>query len=162
MMEKVYICTQLCAVLHPIACKLLLYITLWQNSTKGLLLYVHSFAKTLKLTEDEVRMGIQTLLNLNLIRLVKAEDKFKIELVADTFKKYLNLPLQKAIEHDGFPLATDVTWDKENEKREKDISDMSDDDLKRLLLRIEAQLSERSETKKRIVNYQEPKDDLPW
>lgn len=161
--EKSYISTQLCAVLHPIALKVLLYCTLWQNSPKGLILYIHSFSKTLKLTEQEVRMAIQTLLDLKLIDLTNIDNKWRIELNHSQFKKYLKLPLEKAIEHEGFPLSTEVTFDKEEKQPSTDISDMSDKDIKTLLLRLQAQLKEREETRKTlVVSVPKEVDDLPW
>jgi hypothetical protein len=57
-------------------------------------------------------------------------------------------------------MATEVIW-KQEEKKSQDISDLSDDELKLLLLRIEASLSERQQMKNKVVKPEE-KDDLPW
>ena len=159
--KKSYVSTQLCCVLNPIALKVLLYITLWQNSPKGLLLYVHSFSRALKMDEELIRRAIQTLINARLIRLENDGDKTRIELVQETFEKALQVPLERIYEKGEVPLAEDIEFDKK-ETKQKDIEDMSEQDIRTMILRLQASLKEKEEVKKRIVNYQEPKDDLPW
>lgn len=159
--KKSYVSTQLCCVLNPIALKVLMYITLWQNSPKGLLLYVHSFSRALKMDEELIRRAIQTLINARLIRLEKDGDKTRIELISETFEKALQIPLERIYEKGEVPLAEDIEFDKQ-ETKQKDIEDMSEQDIRTMILRLQASLKEKEEVKKRIVNYQEPKDDLPW
>jgi hypothetical protein len=70
--------------------------------------------------------------------------------------------MDKVINHEGYKLAEEVTYDAdENKKSSTDISDMSDAELRTLLLRIEASLSERQQMKKCVANNQEPTD-LPF
>jgi hypothetical protein len=160
--EKVFISTQLLAVLPPTALKVAAFIVNWQNSPNGVFLYENRFAKTLKMTVDEIRIAVQTLLNLGLIQLIPFEGKRKIEILPDMWQRYYKVPMDKVINHEGYKLAEEVTYDAdENKKSSTDISDMSDAELKTLLLRIEASLSERQQMKKCVVNNQEPTD-LPF
>ena len=163
--KKVFLSTQLLAVLPPVVLKLAAFIVNWQNSPNGIMLYEHRFAKTLKLTEQEVRLSIQTLINLKLIYLTNIDKKFKIELNHDEWQKYYNISMDKVIEHQGYQMASEVTYDQESKPKQasNDIEDMSEQDLKRLLLRIEASLSEKQQMKKCVITP-EPKynDQLPF
>lgn len=158
--EKVYLSTQLLAVLPPIALKVAAYIANWQNSPNGIYLYEHLFARTLKMTEEEVRIAVQTLINLDLIGLVEVGDKTKIEINTCKWQQYYKIPLERVINHEGYKLAEEVTYTKQ-EKPTQDVEDMSEADLKRLLLRIEASLAERQEVKK-ITKTMEEADGLPF
>ena len=165
--KKVFISTQLLAVLPPVVLKVTAFIVNWQNSPNGIMLYEHRFAKTLKLTEQEVRLSIQTLINLKLIDLTNIDNKFRIEFNHDEWQKYYKISMDKVIEHQGYQMASEVTYDQESKPKQStsDIEDMSEQDLKRLLLRIEASLNEKQQLRKCVVTN-EPKnndiDSLPF
>ena len=123
--NRVYLSTQLLSVLPPIALKVASFICNWQNSPNGIMLYEHRFAKTLKMTEEEVRVSIQTLINLKLIDLTNIDNKWKIEFNPTEWQKYYKIPMDKVIEHEGYKLATEVTYDKV--QKEDSFSNMSDE-----------------------------------
>lgn len=158
--KKAFVSTQLLAVLPPMALKTLMYICNWQNSPNGIMLYEHRFAKTLKMTEQEVRLCIQTLINLKLIELTRIDGKWRIEINVDEFGKYLKIPMERVIEHEGYKMADKVEYEAVEENKPSSIEDMSDEDLKKLLLRIEASLSERQQVKE-LVKTNVPSD-LPF
>lgn len=160
MEKKAFVSTQLLAVLPPMALKTLMYICNWQNSPNGIMLYEHRFAKTLKMTEQEVRLCIQTLINLKLIDLTRIDGKWRIEINVDEFGKYLKIPMERVIEHEGYKMADKVEYEAVEENKPSSIEDMSDDDLKKLLMRIEASLSERQQVKE-LVKTNVPSD-LPF
>ena len=160
MEKKAFVSTQLLAVLPPMALKTLMYICNWQNSPNGIMLYEHRFAKTLKMTEQEVRLCIQTLINLKLIDLTRIDGKWRIEINVDEFGKYLKIPMERVIEHEGYKMADKVEYEAVEENKPSSIEDMSDDDLKKLLMRIEASLSERQQMKE-LVKTNVPSD-LPF
>lgn len=164
--EKCYVSTQLVALLPPVVLKVLQWICSWQSTPKGVMLYEHRFARTLKLTDEEVKLSIQTLINLKLIDLTNIDGKFRIEFNKPMFDKYYKVPMEKVIEHNGFQMATEVTYDKnvESPTKSKDFNDMSDGELRTLLLRIQASLNEREQLKEKVVNLQSNNDvdDLPW
>ena len=160
MEKKAFVSTQLLAVLPPMALKVLMYICNWQNSPNGIMLYEHRFAKTLKMTEQEVRLCIQTLINLKLIDLTRIDGKWRIEINVDEFGKYLKIPMERVIEHEGYKMADKVEYEAVEENKPSSIEDMSDDELKRLLMRIEASLSERQQVKE-LVKTNVPSD-LPF
>ena len=102
------------------------------------------------MTEQEVRLCIQTLINLKLIDLTRIDGKWRIEINVDEFGKYLTIPMERVIEHDGYKMADKVEYEAVEENKPSSIEDMSDDDLKKLLLRIEASLSERQQVKELV------------
>jgi hypothetical protein len=163
--EKVRMSSQLIALLPSVAVKLLSFMLMFQSNPKGVMLYEHRFARMLKLTEEEVKLAIQTLINLKLIDLTSIDGKFRIEFNKEMFDKYFKLEMQKVLDHDGFQMATEITYDKESNTptKQKDISDMSDSELKTLLLRVQASINEREQLKQKVVNLQSNNDDgLPW
>ena len=85
---------------------------------------------------------------------------------ADTFQKSYEYPMAKVLEGNIISMAENVTWNQETKaetKQSSNIDDMSEQDLKKLLLRIEASLNEKQQLRKCVVTA-EPKevDDLPW
>lgn len=163
--EKVRMSSQLIALLPSVAVKLLSFMLMFQSNPKGVMLYEHRFARMLKLTDEEVKLAIQTLINLKLIDLTSIDGKFRIEFNKEMFDKYFKLEMQKVLDHDGFQMATEITYDKESNTptKQKDISDMSDSELKTLLLRVQASINEREQLKQKVVNLQSNNDDgLPW
>lgn len=155
--ERVYISTQLLSVLPPIVLKLASFLCNWQNSPNGIMLYEHRFAKTLKMTDEEVRISIQTLINLKLIDLTNIDNKWKIEFNPTEWQKYYKIPMDKVIEHEGYKLATEITYDKV--QKEDSFSNLSDDELQRKILLLQARLNERKQMKKCVVSNDVVKED---
>ena len=146
--DKVFVSTQLLAVLPPIALKVLNYIVNWQNSPNGIMLYEHRFAKTLKLTETEVRISIQTLINLKLIDLTRIDEKWRIELNTNEFAKYYKIPMDRVIEHEGYKLADKITYDEVEKEDELKLASISDADLERMVKELQRR---REEKKKKVL-----------
>ena len=155
--ERVYISTQLLSVLPPIVLKVASFICNWQNSPNGIMLYEHRFAKTLKMTEEEVRISIQTLINLKLIDLTNIDNKWKIEFNPTEWQKYYKIPMDKVIEHEGYKLATEVTYDKV--QKEDSFSNLSDEELQRQILMLQTMLSERKQVRNKVVSMDVSNDD---
>ena len=155
--ERVYISTQLLSVLPPIVLKVASFLCNWQNSPNGIMLYEHRFAKTLKMTDEEVRISIQTLINLKLIDLTNIDNKWKIEFNPTEWQKYYKIPMDKVIEHEGYKLATEITYDKV--QKEDSFSNLSDDELQRKILLLQARLNERKQMKKCVVSNDVVKED---
>ena len=166
--ERVYISTQLLSVLPPIVLKVASFLCNWQNSPNGIMLYEHRFAKTLKMTDEEVRISIQTLINLKLIDLTSIDNKWKIEFNPTEWQKYYKIPMDKVIEHEGYKLATEVTYDKvDTNTKSNDVDDMSDDEMKRMIIMLQARLNEKQQVKNVVLSASKNKtedviDDLPF
>lgn len=162
--EKVYLSTQLLAVLPPMVLKVAAYLCNWQNSSSGIMLYEHRFARTLKMTDQEVRFSIQTLINLKLIDLTNIDGKWRIEFNKEEWQIYYKIPMERVIEHKGYEVAKEVTYDKtESSKPSQDISDMSEQQITAMILRLQAQLNEKKQTKELVKSVSNDiVDDLPF
>ena len=157
--DKAFISTQLMAVLPPIALKTLMFICNWQNSPNGIMLYEHRFARTLKLTDEEIKISIQTLINLKLIDLTRIDGKWRIELNKEEFDKYLKISMDRVIEHEGYKLATKITYDEVETEAPKGFEGMSTEQMKKMMLMLQAQLNEREQVKEMVKNTD---DGLPF
>lgn len=158
--KRVSMPTQLVCALPPVACKVMQYMCGWSGQ-EFIKLYVHQMARAMNLTDEEVELAIQTLVNVNLIEIAMQGDSFVAKINASQVQRYFEIPFQKIIEADGIPMAKDVTWNKESNTAQTNINDMSETDMKRLMLMLQARLNEKQETKKVIVNNAED-DGLPW
>lgn len=157
--EKVRMSSQLIALLPSTALKVLSFALMFQANPKGVMLYEHRFAKMLKMSDDEIKIAVQTLIDLKLISLTNVDGKFKINFNKEQFDKYFNLDMQKVLEHQGHKLATNVTYYKQSEtQKQKDISSMSDSELRTLLLRVQASLNEREQLREIVKTPELPND----
>lgn len=157
--RRVYPSQQLTVALQPNTLKVLLWICGWGASVKY---YPKQFAKACKFEEDEVEIQIQTLVNANLVDVSKVDGIFILSPNPKTFQKYYEIPLAKVLEGSGIPIATEVSWNCEGSTAKGDISDMSDEQLKLLLRRIQVSLSEREQLKKKVVTPDVEINDLPF
>lgn len=165
--KRIYPSQQLVCVLPPTVLKTYMYLLGWQ-SQGTIKIYVRQIAKATKLNETEVELALQTLEDVHLIDISKVDQTYCATLNAEQAQKYFNIPMSKIMESEGIKVSESIRWNKEENKASQgariDVSELSEDDLKRLLLRIEQSLSEKQQMRKVVVNYQEPKvdDGLPW
>lgn len=166
--EKAFLTQQLICMLPPLALKVMGYLLNWQKYDI-IKYYPKQMCGFMHITEDELELALQTLEDNKLICISKIDGQFAIQLDKKMIMSYINVPMQKVHDHEGFKLATEVTWNKDEldalfevpkEKKTDSIEAMSDEDLTKLLLRIEASLSERKQVKE-LVRSNEP-NDLPF
>lgn len=156
--EKVFMSTQLLAVLPPNVCKMAMFLVNWQNSPSGIMLYEHRFAKTLKMSDLEVRLCIQTLINLKLIDLTNIDNKWRIEFNPSEWKKYYKIPMDRVIEHEGYKLADKATYD-EVEKTDQPKKEMTTEQMRKMIQMLQIKLQEKEEVEKMIVGASSEKED---
>lgn len=161
--KKIYPSQQLVCALDSRVLKTLMWILGWQ-SQGDIKIYVHQMSKFLHMDEEVIELCIQTLEDVHLIDIKRIGQTWIANLNAETFQRYFNIPMEKIKDGNGILMASEVTWNKEVKQQSNGIEDMSEQDLKRLLLRIEASLSEKQQMKKIITNEVENKeiDDLPF
>lgn len=157
--EKVFLSQQLICMLPPLALKVMAYLLNWQRYD-CIKYYENQMTKFMHITKEELEIAIQTLEDNNLIDISMVDQTYVIQINKATVKKYFEVPMQKIHDHDGIKMSEVVTWNKEEKQPSNDISDMSDKDIKTLLLRLQAQLNEREQTKKAVVAASV--DDLPF
>lgn len=152
-------CQQLVVALDARALKVLIYICNWQ-SQGGLKYYPNGLAKAMKMDVDECELCIQTLDDAKLIDISRVDQTFMISANGEQMQKYFKLPIKDVIDGKGIPMAKEVTWNVVEEPKE-DVSEMTEQQITAMILRLQAQLNEKKEVRKMIRNN-EPTDDLPF
>lgn len=155
--ERVYLSQQLVCMLPPLACKVMLYLIGWQSRPE-IKYYERQMCAFMHISPEELQLSIETLINLHLITVELGDDVPLIQLNKEVIRKYYDVSMDKVKEHDGFVMATEVTWKKEEKKDD----DMSDDELKQTIMRLQAMLNERQQTKELVRTTASSDDGLPW
>lgn len=156
--KRIYPSSQLVCALDSRVLKVLMWILGWQ-SQGSVKYYPKQFAKACKMTEDEVDLCIQTLIDIKLLDVSRIDQTWMLTPNGDRFQKYFDVPISKVIESDGIPMAKEVTWNVEEEPKQE-IADMSEQEITAMILRLQAQLNEKQQVKK-LVKNNEP-DNLPF
>ena len=138
--KRLYPSQQLVCCLDANALKVLLWFIGWQ-SQGDIKIYPRQMTKYLHLDEETIARAIQTLINAKLI-VVRKEENYVANLNKEQFDKYFNIPMSKIPEGKGIPMADEVTWNKSTETVEEN---MSDEELERTILLLQARLNERKQ-----------------
>ena len=149
--ERVYISNQLACMLPPTALKTFFYLISWQ-SQEQIKYYQKQFAKTMHLDQAEIDQAIQLLIDKELISASRIDNNWVFSLEKKKIQSYFNVPISKVVEHEGFKLPTQITWNKEEKKQSNGINDMSDDEMKRMIIMLQARLNEKEQVKKVVVS----------
>ena len=155
--ERVYLSQQLVCMLPPLVLKVMMYLIGWQ-SREVIKYYERQMCAFMHISPEELQLSIETLINLHLITVEQGDDVPTIKLNKEVISKYYNVTMDKVKAHDGFTMATEVTWKKEEKKDDE----MSDEELKRTILRLQSMLSEREQTKQLVKATASSDDGLPW
>ena len=160
--KRIYPSSQLVVALDSKTLKVAMWILGWQNQG-SVKYYPKQFAKACKMEEKEVELCIQTLVNCKLIDVSIVDQTWMLTPNAEQFQKYYEVPISKVIESGRtLEMAEEATWNsEETTTQSNDIDDMSEDEMKRMLLMIQARLKEKQEVKKVVVTNNVV-DDLPW
>lgn len=165
--ERVYISNQLACMLPPTALKTLFYLISWQ-SQEQIKYFQKQFAKTMHIDQAEIEQAIQLLIDKELISASRIDNNWVFVLEKKKIQSYFNVPMNKVVEHDGFKLPSEITWNKEENKQSNVINDMSDDEMKRMIIMLQARLNEKQKVKEKVVvsasknNTEDVIDDLPF
>ena len=157
--KRIYPATQLIVALDPRVLKVYLWILSWSASQGSVKYYEKQFAKACKMTEDEVELCIQTLVDVKLIDISRVDQTWMITPNDEQNQKYYNIPISKVLEGSGIPMASNVSWNCDVEPKE-DIADMSEQQITAMILRLQAQLNEKKEVKKMVTTA--IPNDLPF
>lgn len=156
--KRIYPSSQLVCALDSKVLKVLMWILGWQNQG-SIKYYPNQFAKACKMTEDEIDLCIQTLVNIKLIDVGRIDQTWMLTPNAERFQKYYDVPISKVIESNGIPMAKEVTWNVDEEPKQE-IADMSEQQITAMILRLQAQLNEKKQVKELVKNNNT--DDLPF
>lgn len=152
--KRIYPSSQLVVALDAKCLKVAMWILGW-SSQGSVKYYPKQFAKACKMEEKEVELCIQTLVNCKLIDVSLVDQTWMLTPNAEQFQKYYEVPMSKVIEGNGIPMAKEATWNKQDDST----SEMSDDELQRQILMLQARLNERQQMKKCVVSNDVVKED---
>lgn len=138
--KRLYPSQQLVCCLDANALKVLLWFIGWQ-SQGDIKIYPRQMTKYLHLDVETIARAIQTLVNAKLIT-VRKDENYIVNLNKEQFDKYFSIPISKIPEGNGIPMADEVTWNKSTETVEEN---MSDEELERTILLLQARLNERKQ-----------------
>ena len=156
--KRIYPSSQLVVALDAKCLKVAMWILGW-SSQGSVKYYPKQFAKACKMEEKEVELCIQTLVNCKLLDVSIVDQIWMLTPNAEQFQKYYEVPMSKVLEGNGIPMAKEVTWNKQDDST----SEMSDEDLKRQILMLQARLNERQQMKKCVVTAEDNYcSDLPF
>lgn len=161
--KRIYPATQLIVALDPKVLKVYLWILSW--SAKGSIKYYpKQFVKACRFEEEEIERCIQTLEDIKLIDIALVDDEWMITPNGEQNQKYYEIPISKVLEGNGIAMAEKVIWNKvDTNTKSNDVDDMSEAEMKRMLLMLQARLKEKQEVKKVVVSpAANDVDDLPF
>ena len=152
--EKVYASQQLICMLPPLALKVLMYMINLQKYD-NIKYYESQMTKFMHISKEELELGIQTLIDNKLIDVCSIDGFFCFNLCKDRIKKYYEVPMQIVKDHDGLQLSKAITWnevDTNTKSNSVDVDNMSEADLQRMILSLQARLNERNQVKSIVSN----------
>lgn len=161
--KRIYPATQLIVALDPKVLKVYLWILSW--SAKGSIKYYpKQFVKACRFEEEEIERCIQTLEDIKLIDIALVDNEWMITPNGEQNQKYYEIPISKVLEGNGIAMAEKVAWNKvDTNTKSNDVDDMSEAEMKRMLLMLQARLKEKQEVKKVVVSpAANDVDDLPF
>ena len=158
--KRIFPSTQLIVALDARVLKVYLWILSWSSSQGSVKFYEKQFAKACKMTEDEVELCIQSLVDAKLIDVSRVDQTWMLTPNEEQNQKYYQIPISKVLEGNGIKMAESVTWNCDVEPKQ-DVADMSEQQIQAMILRLQAQLNEKKEVRK-IVTSSVNVDDLPF
>lgn len=158
--KRIYPSTQLIVALDARVLKVYLWILSWSSSQGSVKFYEKQFAKACKMTEDEVELCIQSLVDAKLIDVSRVDQTWMLTPNEEQNQKYYQIPISKVLDGNGIKMAESVTWNCDVEPKQ-DVADMSEQQIQAMILRLQAQLNEKKEVRK-IVTSSVNVDDLPF
>lgn len=158
--KRIFPSTQLIVALDARVLKVYLWILSWSSSQGSVKYYEKQFAKACKMTEDEVELCIQSLVDAKLIDVSKIDQTWMLTPNEEQNQKYYQIPISKVLEGNGIKMAESVTWNCDVEPKQ-DVADMSEQQIQAMILRLQAQLNEKKEVRKMVTSSVNV-DDLPF
>ena len=168
--KRIYPSTQLVVALDARVLKVYLWILSW-SSRGDVKYYPKQFAKACKMEENEVERCIESLVNVKLVDVSRVDSNWMLSVNAEQNQKYYDIPISKVLEGNGIMMADSVTWNKEeSEDKVENVSsmlkgklfDMSEEDMRNMMLMLQAHLKETQEVKKVVVSNNREVNDLPF
>lgn len=164
MNENVFMTQQLNCMLPALAVKVLNYLINWKKYDV-IKYYPNQMTKFMHISEDELDRALQTLIDNRLIDTTSIDGIQGFILNKKKIMSYINVPMQKVHDTEGFKLADMATWNKAlmDEKVALEESGILDNlpphQIKRIINMLQVQLNEKEQVRKIVQNND---NDLPF
>ena len=158
--KRIYPSTQLIVALDSRILKVYLWILSWSNQG-SVKYYEKQFAKACKMEVEEVERCIQSLVDCKLVDVSRIDQTWILTPSDEQNQKYYKIPISKVLEGKGIEIADIATWNEEAEVI-KPQSDMTKEQMKKMIQMLQAQLNEKEEVEKMIKGSSPSTDDLPF
>lgn len=166
--ERVFCSQQLLCLLPPLCVKLLIYLLNWKRY-EGIKYYQKQIAAFLHIDTSELDQAIQTLIDYNLLTVSSVDNSWVFAINKEAIAKYFDMKLEDVKSHEGFKLATEITWNKEKKeddsfssKQMQQTLRMSDDELERLVNELKRRMEEKEKGCQVIYANSQVNDELPY
>lgn len=159
--KRIYPSTQLIVALDSRILKVYLWILSWTANQGSVKYYERQFAKACKMEVEEVERCIQSLVDCKLIDVSRVDQTWILTPSEEQNQKYYKIPISKVLEGKGIEIADIATWNEEGEVI-KPQSDMTKEQMKKMILMLQAQLNEKEEVEKMIKGSAVEPTDLPF
>ena len=155
---RAFISNQLACVLHPLAFKTLFYINSWNKPQKY---YPKNLSKVLHIDVSELDSAIQSLVDHKLLDVSNVDGKFVLEVEKEELEKYVKIPMERVLTHQGYSLPTEITWNKLEvmPKKIDDLEGLSPKEISQLIMRLQATLNEKKQVKELVTSSSSSNDD---
>lgn len=158
--KRIYPSTQLIVALDSRILKVYLWILSWSNQG-SVKYYEKQFAKACKMEVEEVERCIQSLVDCKLVDVSRIDQTWILTPSDEQNQKYYKIPISKVLDGKGIEIADIATWNEEAEVI-KPQSDMTKEQMKKMIQMLQAQLNEKEEVEKMIKGSTPSTDDLPF
>lgn len=140
--EKAFMTQQLICMLPSLCVKVLGYLLNWQKYPV-IKYYENQMTKFMHISKEELEVAIQTLSDRHLIDISKIDGQWAIQLDKKTIMSYINVPMQKVHDTEGFKLADKITWNMEDKSNDFELSSISDADLEKMVKELQRRREEK-------------------
>lgn len=161
--KRLYPSTQLLAALNYKVLITYLWILTWGGGSVRY--YSRQFMKATGLSEEYLEKCIQALVDSRLITVTNTEEGFLFTPNPEEHQKYFEMPLAQILESKKITMAREATWNKTTPIQKPKFEDMDADQIKALIVRLQASLQEKEQMKKFVKVTSTPTekfDDLPF
>lgn len=162
MEKKIYLPMQLKALMPADMYKVLDVLVAFQK--EGIVSYSKRNAEFIHIDQSIADQAIQTAVDLKLLKPIEKDGGiYKFRINEEVIKRAQEVNLKDIPGKNLIKLSTDITFKNEKKEEKTGIDIMSYEEMKKMLLMIQAKMKEHEEVKELVANNQEKEDDgLPF
>ena len=158
---KIYLPMQIKALMPSDMYKVLDVLVAFQK--EGIVSYSKRNAEFFHMDLAVADQAIQTAIDIKLLIPVEKDGGvYKFRINEDVIKRAQEVNLKDISSKKMIKLSTDITFKSQKNEEKKDVDCMSYDEMKKMLLMLQARMNEHEQVKKLVVNNSDEDDGLPF